>query len=218
MTASQPTNDLTEAEVVGAVGYLARSLAHLRAGHPITELDAPHVMYVAPTQADVDNARHMTGRLNPQPATVPPHFDGAHITVDGTTYDTADKHVVLFDHDGCAFLTLYRNGQELSNTAIPADQAEDLGATLTHGAATGQLRQEQPAATFEDIVDLDLGLSPMCRAVIQAEAQDPDQLPIVIGVKAWQLLDPDQQRHSLKELLHAYVDVVQHQRDGRPIR
>ncbi|MEU3835572.1 hypothetical protein [Streptomyces microflavus] len=150
--------------------------------------------------------------------TTAPHFDGARITVDGTTYDTADKYVVLFDNDGCAFLTLYRDGKELSNTAIPADQAEDLGATLTQGAATGQLRQEQPATTFEDIVDLDLGLSPMYRAVIQAEAQDPDQLPIVIGVKAWQLLDPEQQAKSLKDLLHAYVDVVQHQRDGRPIR
>ncbi|EGE43198.1 hypothetical protein GTY83_19190 [Streptomyces sp. SID4928] len=218
MTAPQPANDLTEAEVFGAVGYLARSLAHLGAGHSIADLDEPHVLYVAPTQADVDSARHMAGRLNPQPATVPPHFDGERITVDGTTYDTVDKHVVLFDNDGCAFLTLYRDGQELTNTAIPADQAEDLGAALTHGAATGQLRQEQPAATFEDIVDLDLGLSPMYRAVIQAEAHGPDQLPIVIGVKAWQLLDREQQAKSLKDLLHAYVDVVQHQRDGRPIR
>ncbi|WP_097935064.1 MULTISPECIES: hypothetical protein [unclassified Streptomyces] len=151
-------------------------------------------------------------------ATVAPHFDGDRITVDGTTYDTADKYAVLFDNDGCAFLTLYRSGGELSNTAIPVDQAEDLGAALTQGTATGQLRQEQPATTFEDIVDIELGLSPMYRAVVQTEAQEPDQLPIVIGVKAWKLLDTDQQRHRLKELLHAYVDVVQHQRDGRPIR
>ncbi|MEU2800230.1 hypothetical protein [Streptomyces sp. NPDC007117] len=63
MTASQPPNDLTEAEVFGAVGYLARSLAHLRAGHPIADLDEPHVLYVAPTQADVNNARHMAKHL-----------------------------------------------------------------------------------------------------------------------------------------------------------
>ncbi|MEU3835571.1 hypothetical protein [Streptomyces microflavus] len=63
MTASQPTNDLTEAEVFGPVGYIARSLAHLRAGHPITELDTPHVHYATPTQADVDNARHMNRHL-----------------------------------------------------------------------------------------------------------------------------------------------------------
>ncbi|MET8134664.1 hypothetical protein ABZV24_22375 [Streptomyces sp. NPDC005251] len=53
------TNDLTEAEDFGHVGYLAKSLAHLRAGYPIGELDVPLVLYVAPTQADVDNARHM---------------------------------------------------------------------------------------------------------------------------------------------------------------
>ncbi|ARI54573.1 hypothetical protein A6E92_22175 [Streptomyces sp. S8] len=64
-------NDLTEAEAFGPVGYIARSLAHLRAGHPIAELDEAHVLYAAPTQADVDNARHMAGRLSPQPATGP---------------------------------------------------------------------------------------------------------------------------------------------------
>ncbi|MFJ4623069.1 hypothetical protein [Streptomyces sp. NPDC088812] len=52
-------NDLTEAEVFGPVGYIAKSLAHLRAGHPIEELDTGLVLYVAPTQDDVDNARHM---------------------------------------------------------------------------------------------------------------------------------------------------------------
>ncbi|MER6601824.1 hypothetical protein [Streptomyces parvus] len=56
-------NDLTEAEVFGPVGYIARSLAHLRAGHPIADLDEPHVLCVAPTQADVDNARHMAKHL-----------------------------------------------------------------------------------------------------------------------------------------------------------
>ncbi|MGW6584433.1 hypothetical protein [Streptomyces globisporus] len=63
MTASQPANDFSEAEVFGPVGYIARSLAHLRAGHPIADLDEPHVLYVAPTQADVDNARHMDKHL-----------------------------------------------------------------------------------------------------------------------------------------------------------
>ncbi|MYX15434.1 hypothetical protein GTY67_18925 [Streptomyces sp. SID8374] len=67
MTASQPTNDLTEAEAFSSVGYLARSLAHLRAGHPITDLDEPHVLYVAPTQVDVDNARHMNQHIKETP-------------------------------------------------------------------------------------------------------------------------------------------------------
>ncbi|AEM87058.1 hypothetical protein [Streptomyces violaceusniger] len=53
------TNDLTEAEATGPVGYIALCLAHVRTGHAITELDTGLVMYVPPTQADVDNARHM---------------------------------------------------------------------------------------------------------------------------------------------------------------
>ncbi|MFF4356902.1 hypothetical protein [Streptomyces sp. NPDC001604] len=57
------TNDITEDEAFGPVGYLANALAHLRAGHPIAELDVPLVLYVAPTQADVDNARHMATHL-----------------------------------------------------------------------------------------------------------------------------------------------------------
>lgn len=150
--------------------------------------------------------------------TAEPHFENGRITVEGTTYETADKYVVLFDNDGCAFLSLYRDGEEISSTALPVDQAEALGAALTQGSATGRLRKELPATSFEDIVDVDAGVSPMYRAVIQAEQRNPDEFPIVIGVKAWKLLDPDQQRESLNELLHAYVDVVQHQRDGRPIR
>ncbi|MFD8739397.1 hypothetical protein ACFV06_31425 [Streptomyces sp. NPDC059618] len=57
------TNDLTEAEVFSHVGYIAACLAHLRAGHPIDELDTGLVIHVAPTQADVDNARHMVESL-----------------------------------------------------------------------------------------------------------------------------------------------------------
>ncbi|MGW4139379.1 hypothetical protein ACWELV_21690 [Streptomyces mirabilis] len=57
------TNDLAEAEVFGPVGYIALCLAHLRAGYPISELDDGPVMYVAPTQADVDNARRMADIL-----------------------------------------------------------------------------------------------------------------------------------------------------------
>lgn len=57
-------NDLTETEVFGPVGYIALGLAHLRAGYPITELDIPHVIYVAPTQDEVDAARHMAARLD----------------------------------------------------------------------------------------------------------------------------------------------------------
>lgn len=72
--------------------------------------------------------------------------------------------------------------------------------------------------TFEEIIEADAGLSPMYRAVVQVEQQDPTQLPIIIGLKAWALLDPEQQRDSFKDLLQAYVDVVQHQRDGRAIR
>ncbi|MFF3891800.1 hypothetical protein ACFYY3_01070 [Streptomyces sp. NPDC001812] len=57
------TNDLTEAEIGGPIGYIALCLAHIRAGHPITELDIPHVIYVAPTQTEVDQARYMAQQL-----------------------------------------------------------------------------------------------------------------------------------------------------------
>lgn len=72
--------------------------------------------------------------------------------------------------------------------------------------------------TFEEIIEADAGLSPIYRAVVQIEQQDPAALPVVIGLKAWALLDPEQQRESFKDLVQAYVDVVQHQRDGRAIR
>lgn len=56
-------NNLTETELRGTVGYVAACLAHIRAGHPIEELSTGHVLYVAPTQAEVDHARHMADRL-----------------------------------------------------------------------------------------------------------------------------------------------------------
>ncbi|MFJ5306116.1 hypothetical protein [Streptomyces sp. NPDC088350] len=59
-----PTNDLTDGEAAGPVGYIALCLTHTRASYPIDELDTGLVMYVAPTQADVDHARHMTQVLN----------------------------------------------------------------------------------------------------------------------------------------------------------
>jgi hypothetical protein len=72
------TNDLTETEVFGPVGYIAACLAHIRAGHPIEELDTGLVVYLAPTQAEVDQARHMVEVLNilhRRPDEDPDHFD-----------------------------------------------------------------------------------------------------------------------------------------------
>ena len=59
-----PLNDITETEVFGAVGYLALCLSHIRAGYPIAELDIPHVIHVAPTQTEVDAARHMAHQIS----------------------------------------------------------------------------------------------------------------------------------------------------------
>ena len=52
-------NNITEAEVFGPVGYLSICLAHIRAGHPIEDLDTGLVLYVTPTQTEVDQARRM---------------------------------------------------------------------------------------------------------------------------------------------------------------
>lgn len=55
-------NNLTEAEVFGVVGYLATCLAHIRTGHEINLIEYGCIA-VAPTQAEVDQARHMTETL-----------------------------------------------------------------------------------------------------------------------------------------------------------
>ncbi|MGW0779050.1 hypothetical protein ACWD01_36925 [Streptomyces sp. NPDC002835] len=57
----------------------------------------------------------------------------------------------------------------------------------------------------------------MYRPVVQLEQQDPTAFPVVIGLKAWALLDEEQQRERSKDLVQAYIDVVQDQRDGRAI-
>jgi hypothetical protein len=55
-------NDLTEAEVFGPVGYIATCLAHIRTGHEINLIEYGCIA-VAPTQAEVDHARHMVETL-----------------------------------------------------------------------------------------------------------------------------------------------------------
>ncbi|WP_405580711.1 hypothetical protein [Streptomyces sp. NBC_01092] len=56
------TNDLTEAEVFGPIGYLATCLAHIRTGHEINLIEYGCIA-VAPLQVEVDNARHMVDVL-----------------------------------------------------------------------------------------------------------------------------------------------------------
>lgn len=51
-------NDLTEAEVFGPVGYISVCLAHIRAGRSIEDVEYGCIA-VAPTQAEVDQARRM---------------------------------------------------------------------------------------------------------------------------------------------------------------
>lgn len=87
-----------------------------------------------------------------------------------------------------------------------------------HRTAEGLETREPTPRTFEDIVSADAGLSPMYRATVRAEQEDPDAPAAVIGMQAWTLLDADEQRESLPDLLQAYVEIVQHQRDGRAIR
>lgn len=55
-------NDLTEAEVFGSIGYLATCLAHIRIGHEINLIEYGCIA-TAPTQVEVDNARHMAHTL-----------------------------------------------------------------------------------------------------------------------------------------------------------
>ncbi|MFJ3024080.1 hypothetical protein ACIPH4_24510 [Streptomyces tendae] len=64
-------NDITEAEAAGSVGFLAKCLAHLRAGHDIDGLETGLVCTVAPTQLEVDHARRMADVLERWPARPP---------------------------------------------------------------------------------------------------------------------------------------------------
>lgn len=52
------TNDITEAEVFGPVGYLSVCLAHIRGGRSIEDIEYGCIA-VAPTQTEVDQARRM---------------------------------------------------------------------------------------------------------------------------------------------------------------
>lgn len=56
-------NDLTDAEVFGHVGYIATCLAHIRTGHEINLIEYGCIT-TAPTQAEVDQARHMSAILD----------------------------------------------------------------------------------------------------------------------------------------------------------
>lgn len=56
------TNDITEAEVFGPVGYLSVCLAHIRTGHPIEDVEYGCIA-ATPTQAEVDQARLMAAAL-----------------------------------------------------------------------------------------------------------------------------------------------------------
>ncbi|MFF2385181.1 hypothetical protein [Streptomyces sp. NPDC058108] len=64
-------NDITEAEVFGPVGYLATCLAHLRIGHEINLIEYGCIA-TAPTQTEVDLARHMAETLADVYATARP--------------------------------------------------------------------------------------------------------------------------------------------------
>ena len=60
------TNNLTEDEVSAPVGYLAVCLAHIRIGHPLDAIEFGCIA-VAPTQAEVDQARRMAEVLAARP-------------------------------------------------------------------------------------------------------------------------------------------------------
>ena len=57
------TNDLTEDEIFGPVGYVAVCLAHIRAGHDICGVETGLICAAAPTQTEADHARRMIRNL-----------------------------------------------------------------------------------------------------------------------------------------------------------
>lgn len=106
---------------------------------------------------------------------------------------------------------ILRNLLRLVGTAATVPDTPDC--RRVHGEKA--IEQATPAAgqtQFADVVDGFYG-SDLYAAVLQAEQRHPGELPVTIGIRAWGLLDDEQQGKYLPELLMAYVELVRIQRD-----
>lgn len=65
---------------------------------------------------------------------------------------------------------------------------------------------------FADVID-GYHHSDLYAAVLQTEQRHPNDLPVIVGVKAWAQLDGEQQEKHFTDLLQAYVELTRIQRE-----
>lgn len=61
---------------------------------------------------------------------------------------------------------------------------------------------------FGEIAESYYTVSDLFGAVLRAEQEGVDLAPVIVGVRAWEMLDELQQHHSMRELLTGYVRMV----------
>lgn len=71
---------------------------------------------------------------------------------------------------------------------------------------------KDPDRAFADIVECYDDATDLYAAVVRIEQEHPDDLPVIIGMRAWALLDEEQQRKHFHSLLQAYVEIVRRDR------
>ncbi|MDV9168727.1 hypothetical protein R6V09_01035 [Streptomyces sp. W16] len=103
-----------------------------------------------------------------------------------------------------------RNLLRISGAATTVPDTPD-GRRVYGDTAVAQSLPAVGEARFDEVVDGFYG-SDMYAAVLQAEQRHPDELPITTGIRAWKLLDAEQQAQHLPELLLAYVELTRQQR------
>ncbi|QXE36947.1 hypothetical protein KQY30_24800 [Streptomyces sp. GMY02] len=82
-----------------------------------------------------------------------------------------------------------------------------------HGSRAVLAAVPDADAQFADVVS-GFDESDLYAAVMQSEQRHPGEQPVVVGARAWELLNDEQRETHLPELLHSYVELVRIQRDG----
>lgn len=97
--------------------------------------------------------------------------------------------------------------------SVTIDASTDTGLAQVRSLRDGHVcALKDPEKAFADITSEYESDSPLYAAVLEMQQQNPDSLPVIIGLKAWAQLDEYQQSKHLSDLLQAYVELVDIQR------
>lgn len=98
--------------------------------------------------------------------------------------------------------------------SVTIDASTELGRAQVRSLRQGHVcAMRDPDAAFADIASeygCDGGLY---AAVLEAQQHNPNELDVIIGMKAWAQLDEERQRQEFTDLLQAYVELVNIQRE-----